>query len=500
MKKPKDSLHRLVVAMSPAEKRYFKVHFGQSEGSVLTELFDIVNGLKEYDEAIVKKRLGKQGGRHLKVYKVQLTELLLKTLTLFHSKKNIGSKIRIGLEEVDILMDKELYDLAAERLDKLKKLCETYQEYPFLIEIINRDLRLNHIQYEKIGASQMPLYEALRTCLTHLQEQLDYAEAANNLLDINRARSMSTYTAEDIAYCQQLLDSPLLKKNTEPTSLRARLARNTLFTFLYSIIGDEARSLRYRERSVLLFRQNQAYAQYHSFDFLNTLRNLLNSYLKSHQFVEAEYLIKEAIAFADKHALYREQLVYFHYARLVSAYHQNRFDFIINELEPHLVEQLARYHIQYDRIGMIIWLYLAITHIIQNDHRQAQQYLRQLEEAPEELRTYFQPFFTIVAFISHYTSDEHILLSNLLKPRLRQAAKQKTELPFYAHILRFFKKLIDQPFQADQLAQQFILQLEKMEKDALVGMFYYFRLENWLLALANRRTLTEEMLAEHKKT
>lgn len=86
MKKPKDYLHRLISSMKPSEKRYFKLHFGQSEG-VLTELFDIINSLPEYDEELVKKRLSNKAGKNLKVYKIQLSDLLLKSLTLFNSKK-----------------------------------------------------------------------------------------------------------------------------------------------------------------------------------------------------------------------------------------------------------------------------------------------------------------------------------------------------------------------------------------------------------------------------
>lgn len=73
MKKPSDQLHQLIAAMSPSEKRYFKLHFGQPD-NVLTELFDVVNSLSEYNEEIVKQRIGSKIAKNLKVHKIQLID------------------------------------------------------------------------------------------------------------------------------------------------------------------------------------------------------------------------------------------------------------------------------------------------------------------------------------------------------------------------------------------------------------------------------------------
>ena len=54
--------------------------------------------------------------KNLKVYKVQLLNLILKSLTSYHSKNNPKSQIRSGLEEVDVLIDKQLYTYASDHL------------------------------------------------------------------------------------------------------------------------------------------------------------------------------------------------------------------------------------------------------------------------------------------------------------------------------------------------------------------------------------------------
>lgn len=410
------------------------------------------------------------------------------------------SKIRMGLEELDLLIDRELYDFAEDRLHKVKKLCIEYQEYAYLIEIINREFRINHIRYDKIGQSQWIIYEELKSYLEQLQEQFKFAEHGNRLLDIKRKKDLSEYAPEEIEYCKKLLASDFLQSDYEPRSLRARLSRNTVLTFLHDILGNEHASLKYRLDSVALFRANQAYARHHSFDFLGTLRNLVNKYLQENQFAEAKEVIAEAISFAKENEIHREQLVYFYYSELHIEYNIGNLKLIQNELGPKITEHLEQYDIVADRIGIITFLYLAITHVLLGDYKTGQLHLRRLEAAPSDLKEYFGEIFSLVELISHYESHDHILLNNLIATKKRQIRKQRDVSLFYLEMLKFMKRLIDQPFNSQQLAQEFMAQEEKFKREKVISIFEYFRLSEWLKALAKRRSWLEIMQMGHKKT
>lgn len=341
------------------------------------------------------------------------------------------SKIRTGLEEVDLLIDKELYEIASDRLAKLKKLCTQYQEYTYLIEIVNREFRLYHIRYDKIGQSKWPIFEELETYLEQLGEQFKYAKLGNQLLDIKRKNIPGEFSPEEIAYCKNLLQSDFLQFNYEPRSIRARLSRNTLLIFLHDIIGNHASSLQYRLDNVQIFRNHPDYAMHHSFDFLGTLRNLVNILLQENQFEKAAEIIQEAFLFAEKNKIHREQLVYFHYAELHIAFSHADFSRITHLIEPKIVTHLKHYGITQDRIGIVTFLYLAITHLVLANHKQVQFYLRQLHEASSDLQDYFGELFSIVEFISHFESEDHILINNMIATKSRQIKRKKDVSPFY---------------------------------------------------------------------
>ena len=108
MKTPSAQLFHLIKKMSAAEKRFLKIHFS-SVKSHLTELFDFVNAQDIYDEKVVKAHFSDSLiSKNLKVYKVQLTELILRSQVAYHAKRTVRSQIRILLEEVDILISQFL--------------------------------------------------------------------------------------------------------------------------------------------------------------------------------------------------------------------------------------------------------------------------------------------------------------------------------------------------------------------------------------------------------
>lgn len=483
--------------MTPSEKRFYKLNFGQSEGK-FSALYDVINKMEVYDEALVRKQIG-GNSKNLKVHKVQLTELILKSLTLFHRKKSAYSKIRIGLEEIDLLIDKELYEMAADRLKRLKKLCLEYEEYAYLLEITDREFRINHIQFDKIGQTVKPIYERLRNYIAIMDEQYKYAELGNEVLEQKRQYELSGYPDEVVQYCQRLLDEDFLQQSFKPRSFYGEIYRNNLMVFLNDVIGNKQTSRQFRQASADLFRSNPQFAQHHSFDYLNTLRNLVNIHTQEGAYDQAEAIIEEARNFAMKNNIQREQMVYFFYSELVIAYEKRNFQHIKEKIEARMIAHLEQYDICHDRIGLVTFLYLAIVNLLLNKHEKVQRYLRELHNASRDLQSYFSEIYTIVELISHYYSQEYTLLKNLTSTKLRKLVKNERRSLFYHALLQLFKQLANQPFEAGQAAGKLRSQLPNFRQDQTLGLFRYFHLETWLSALANNRPFLDEMKIANKK-
>ncbi len=498
MKKPKDNLFRLITSMSPAEKRYFKMHFSQPE-SLLAQLFDLLNGMETYDEAQVKQRLTNDG-KNLKVHKVQLIELLLKSLTVFHSKKDVRSKLRQGLEEVDILMEKELYDIAADRLGKLKKLGQRYEEYTYLIEIAGREVRLSFIHYDQHGRAPRPFFEQMRVYIDNLVEQQEFGELNHRVLEARRRKEWSEFSDSEHSYFQELSRSEIFSKNRAPNSFRAQASRLATLGGIFEIIEDVQGSLECRLQTVALFDQHPEFAKHYPLEYLGSLRNLINHYIMHHEYATAQPYILQAQQFAQQARYSKEQLIFFYHAELHVAYCLGQFHTISTELEQRIITRLEQHSIATEKIAIVCYVYLAVNQIIKQDFGRALHYLRRLHEANEELQQYFDEIYTIVEFIAHFESKDHILLHNLIATKARRLGTSSDHIsPFYFRLLQFFRKLNNKPFNASLIAQEFLLEMGKIKSDKVAAFFTYFRLDNWLKALAERRPFSEYMLKPNKK-
>src|SRR5687768_6551251 len=133
----KGNLFLLIKSLSKSEKRYFRIYAGMSgRGVNYLQLFDAIERQKEYDEEEIRKKLkGKKFLSQLHVTKIYLTELILKALQNYHSDTSVHSKLLDLLKDIELLFDKELYDLCYFKIEKAEGLAVKYEKLSLLTEV-----------------------------------------------------------------------------------------------------------------------------------------------------------------------------------------------------------------------------------------------------------------------------------------------------------------------------------------------------------------------------
>lgn len=313
MRTPQDHIFQLIHAMTPAEKRFFRVHFA-SDKSVLSDIFDLINGQKAYDENEIKAALGPKTARQYKVLKIQLSELLMKSLVTEHFKESALSKIRLGLEEVDILLSKQLMDHAAQQLGKVRKLCEKYQEFTYLIEVAYKEIYIFYHRLEQVVSGTADFLRTIRQSVEHMQMHLGYMEMVTRIQDIARSRP-SSYTREDVEYAlslQQTLD----KVDLATLPVRTRLTYFSIYIFIHSILGDLEAQLKYRKQAIILFRKNPEFQENMGLLYLSALRNYANYCFEKAYYEEVENVISETLDLVERQPALQIHFNHFLYLRL----------------------------------------------------------------------------------------------------------------------------------------------------------------------------------------
>jgi hypothetical protein len=149
----KGNLFLLIKSLSRSEKRYLRIYAGaRSNDANYLQLFDAIDSQDEYDEDEIRKKLkGKKFLTQLHVTKIYLTDLILKALRSYHSGTSVHSKLLELLKDIELLFDKELYDLCHYKIVKAEELATKYERLALLTEVFfwKRKLALAVLKHRK---------------------------------------------------------------------------------------------------------------------------------------------------------------------------------------------------------------------------------------------------------------------------------------------------------------------------------------------------------------
>ena len=155
-----DHLHRLVHAMTRAEKRYFKLYTSRHAlpgTNVLQVLFDAIAAMPTYDVTLLRRQFADHAFmRRFAITKRRLYETLLESLDAFHANSSIDDQLRRLLHQVEVLHHKALHHDAAKVLRSAGALATAHDRQAMQIQVIEWERRLwERTNYAGIPPSAM---------------------------------------------------------------------------------------------------------------------------------------------------------------------------------------------------------------------------------------------------------------------------------------------------------------------------------------------------------
>lgn len=247
-----DHLHRLIHAMTRAEKRYYKVHAGGSSGqgsNVQQLLFDAVAAMDTYDEAALLKRFEGQSFTHrFAVTKRRLYEAVLRSLDAFHSGSSLDARLARSLHHVSILYDKALYEDAMKMTLGVSRLARQYDRQPALLAALQWERRLmerdNYAHTDKASVDRIGRNAAeLRSALSDADRLWDLK--SHLFMEIYRQGQVRSMDRKE--QIEHLLRDPLLEAAPESLPVRARFLHHHVHSAAAFALGDVERCQQHLE-------------------------------------------------------------------------------------------------------------------------------------------------------------------------------------------------------------------------------------------------------------
>ena len=486
--------------MTAAEKRFFKTHFSSNK-NLVTDLFNFINNMKGYNEEEVKAHFkDSKLSKNLKVYKIMLSNLLLKSLSSFHYKKSLNSKIRQTLEEVEILVEKNLYGLAYKKLLKTKKLCIKFEIYDQLLIVLGLEYHFKAFYELDIPSDDLEVLEEA-VHFSGKNNQLASLRKLNHELSLPiKSLMLKNKKADNFAQYEKILleKSNSLKRNKSDRSFRELFYLYSSYSHLYHSSRQPQKEHKYKKKILDLFTKYPHFIEINRKKYWAAYFNYLNCCLRTERSNELLDGIKKLKEFTEEYPEFhlKRNLIYM----LEIAYfnEQKKYDYIIKNIEPAILEHVATFEDEYEMSVIYSYIYLTLAHLAKGNHPRVQYYLGRLFRSGKDLNSSYTYFFETLNLISHYEKKDTLLLKNLLVSRKRKIKKEPDYgTPFFVEMIHFFTRLMDKKKNVPNLAKEFKSNTAAFEEDSVFTITKNFIYDAWLDALTMGKTYSEQIQSEN---
>lgn len=139
---PSTDLFELVKALTPSEKRSFRIRAGAEGDPLYLRLYAAIEKMDAYNEAKILKRVSDIKPGQLSNLKAYLYDLLLGHLHDLYAGKEERTALYDAVSRADVLYDKGLYSQCSELLKKLKEICRKKDNTVLGLAVIEREINL----------------------------------------------------------------------------------------------------------------------------------------------------------------------------------------------------------------------------------------------------------------------------------------------------------------------------------------------------------------------
>lgn len=480
MKTHKGHLWALVRSMTPAEKRYFKTHFALTAGQ-LTRLFDVLNAQASYEPALAMAALGTPPAQY-KVLKHQLQALIIKSLIAGSSQRSLRSKVRLGLEEADILLERGHFEEAVVKLKQLEGICAKYGFTLYQYEVRERLHEIQHLELDFSDPAAKGHYDQL----LHLQRILTQKQALSAIqLMLDNWNPFQPGRRRQLLELQQQLHT-MKAEHLDFHSLMSWMQSMAVCT---ELLGDGDTTRQYRRLIARVFADEPELRHELPLMYLRALKlsaDLVGSALPLDKVNE---ITSTARRFIAQHPRFLPHYAYFLWARLRAHYMHHQWVRIFGSVEQACVEHLQSTIITTSGTSQKIYLTLAVCHLIAQHFEQAHHYIKACRSASDGTDLAFDCCLDILELIALMTEQqmERVQVRHRMFVKRMKASHADFSLLYNFH-LQVLLQMSQRIHEQQDIAAQALLRVAEFPYDPILPYYSFLNIERWLQAVAAKRT------------
>jgi len=446
-----DALFQLIKSLEKSEKRNFKLYIKRNSGSEdlkITRLFDAMDKMDEYDEALLLEKNKSIKKQQLSNAKAHLYRQILSSLRLIKNDDNIDIQLHEQLDHARILYNKGLYHQSLRTLDRIKENAKAHNQETFLLQVLFFEKKIEALH---ITRSMQDRADRLTAEVNEVNEHLQQVSKLSNLslqLYSWYIRNGLARNEKDEMAVQQFfeLHIPSTAELASGQGFYEKLYQYQSFCWYAFIRQDFLLYYRYAQKWVDLFEKSTFMIGIETAHYIKGMHNLLGAHfdlLNYPKFTETLEHFEEfsrSDVVLHNHNNLIQTFVYLYISKLNKHFLDGTFTEGL-ALVAYIEEKLKEYEIYLDRHRILVFYYkIACLYFGSGDYERTIDYLNKIINWKVDLRTDLQCYSRLLHLIAHYELGNFELLEYLTIAVYRFMAKMENLSGVEEEIFRFLRR------------------------------------------------------------
>lgn len=464
--KKQDYVFDLIKSLTRGEKRNFRMLTQITSGSKkYLKLFDCMDSLDSYDESKILKKFRSDSSfeKQLAYNKNYLYNAILNSLAYFH--KGANSEVSSLTLQVEILMQKNLYDQARKLLRKVKERVKSQEKFEDLLKLFRFE-----VEILRLTENYKILHESLRQ--VEFEEKVTLEKISNLLkmrhLSVRAEVLMATIgmarREDDLEIINEILASPEMEDEKQALSNRAKILYQVVMRRVYHFKDDHASAFPHIKRALELYEANPILIEDDRIGYLKMLGSLVHTSFLLFGLDEAVKGLDKVMAF--KPATPQENV--FRFSRIYLYLLAMHSDQGVRASEEFMVD----FHEELERLSSVIppktelYAYYMLTmyfHVHGDISKALKANNEFLNKPRASMSIPIQGAARIYNLVLHFELGNYDLIEYNLKSTSRFIYKIGRMFKYERRILRFFNRVINVKTQ-DEIR----FELEQLKSDLMV--------------------------------
>jgi hypothetical protein len=491
-----DTVFQLIQSLGKSEKRNFKLYITRNKSSEelkVVQLFDALDKMEEYDEAILLRKNKGIKKQQLSNLKAHLYKQLLASMRLITNDSNIDIELHEQMDYARILYNKGLYLQSLKLLDKLKEQARFFNQLTYLQQALFFEKKIEGLY---ITRSLKNRAEALSKEADEVNERLNNVSKLSNLALQLYGWYIKNGFARDKEEEEAIKD--FLNDNLPPHTqsldgFYEKLYLYQCYCWKAFVRQDFLQYYRYTQKWVDLFEEEPYMIAIESSHYIKGMHNLMGSHFNLGNYKKLSETLNEFEIFCNSKIVLQNQnniiqcFLYHTISLLNKHFLTGNFSeglLLINGIEAKLKE----YELYLDRHRILVIYYkIACMYFGAGNFETAIDYLNKIIIQKADLRSDLQCYARLLHLIAHYEIGNFQLLEYLTKSVYRFMAKMQNLSVVEEEIFKFLRKAMTiSPKKIKPQFEKLLIKLKQCEnKPFETRAFMYLDLISWLESKLN---------------